>query len=293
MADGESPFADVDSAAGELRGSAARQIEVDESIALEADDDPIRITADPGFPDVPRDVVDEVCEAVENRLRTGLKEDVRDADLIISIDRYDPGSRLMRYMFPFISGAARVALSVSGTINDARVDIETRAARYMGAFGGDSDKMLEACLQDCLSNILLDLDTASGREPAPFAQFWNRLRIVRWVVAGLAFVAYAAIFGAMRLPKPGPIGAGGEWFFLVIGSLFMAVSCLGIVALGPLLFAPADFLLTDPRGMKLMTRAGTKSPAVMKAAAALIFLVSCGGVLLAVILLLESRQGQM
>lgn len=272
---------------------------VDESLVLEIDDGieesiwlddgPFRVSVEPGFPDVPREIIDDIREVIGDKLQAAEQGVFRETDLSVSVDRYDPGSRFMRYMFPFFAGAAQVAISISGTVNGVPVETQTRAARYIGAFGGDSDKMLDACLQDCLGNTLLAIDAAAGREPPPFANFWNQVRIARWIVAGVALVAYGAVSGALRLQKPGRIGFGGGLFFTLVGSLFMAASALGIVTLGPLLFAPGDFLLNDPRGMKIMSRAGTKSPFVMKIVAAIILLVSCGGAFMTLMMLMEAR----
>lgn len=263
--------------------------EVDDSHVLEEDNGPFRIAVDPGFPDVPQDVLDEVAEAIRHRLTAAPEGTFRESDLSLSIDRYDPGSQFMRYMFPFLAGAARVALSITGSVNGQPVNASSRAACYMGFFGGDSQKMLEICLQDCLIKILLAIDAAAGRAQTPFARFWNRLRIACWVLAAMAAVTYAAVFAAVRLPNPGRNGAGGEVGLIIMGSVFMAVSCLGIVTLGPLLFAPREFLLNDPRGMKLMSRAGTRIPAMMKVVTAFLLFVSCGGILLALSLLMGQR----
>jgi hypothetical protein len=258
----------------------------DESIFLESDDDPLRISVEPGSPDVPREILGKVSEAIRDHLTASPDGTFRETDLSLSIDMYEPGSQFMRYMFPILAGAARVTMSMTGTVNGTPVDTSTRAARYWGVFGGNSQSLLTGCLKDCICNILLEIDAASGREPLPFARFWRRWQIDRWVVVAGTAATYAAVCAGLHLSKA--VGNGrDDWEGIMFGgSLITALSTLGVATLGPMVFAPRKFLLNDPRGMRIMSRVGANSTEVMRVIAAVISLISIGGVLMALAMMM-------
>ena len=69
--------------------------------------------------------------------------------------------------------------------------------------------------------------------------------------------------------------------------LVAAGATFGVISLSALLVAPRKFLLNDPHGMKVMTRAGVKSPIAPRIVAVVLVLISCGVIALALTLLLE------
>jgi hypothetical protein len=243
--------------------------------------------------DVPRPVLQRICDAVESHRNAAEEGVFREADLSIAVHDYDPGSRFLRYLFPFFAGGARVKLSVSGAVNGNSVSFSTHpeitAARYVGAFGGSSEKMLEACLQDCIGTLCSVLDTTAGREPPAFARFWGRIRVARWIIALVVFVTFLGSFMALHPAKPGDKDSGGSVFLMIFGGMFAAASTFGIISLGGLLVAPSDFLLRHPAGMRAMTRTGVKSPIALRIVAMLLLLVSFGAIGLSMLMLRDGR----
>jgi hypothetical protein len=239
--------------------------------------------------DVPEAVFERIRRAIDSH-RDAVEEGVfNDADLSISVDQYDPGSQFLRYMFPFLAGAARVKISVTGTVNRESIEAETSAARYIGAFGGSSERMLKACLQDCIADLDFEIDAAAGREVPPFARFWRHIRLVRWVIAAVVFIVFLGLFLAFHPAKPGAKNDGGEILVMFLGGLFASAASFGIISFSALIFAPGDFLLNQRDGMKAMTRIGVTSPLALRIVATLVLLISCGAFALAVMFLLDGR----
>lgn len=227
--------------------------------------------------DFPREVLTTIRTAIKSHRNVAADGVFPEADLHISVDEYDPGSRFLRYMFPFLAGAARVKMSVSGTVNGETISFAPstgiHAARYIGFLGGESEGMLEACLQDCIGDICLIIDKAAGRQRSSYARVWGQLQFVRWIVAAFVFVAFLGISLVLHPLKPGD-NRIGKVVGLVVVSLFASAASAGTVTAFGMFVAPSDFLLNHPNGRKLMRRTGVKSPGALSFAAILIFLIS-------------------
>jgi hypothetical protein len=265
---------------------------LDNSAALNMQDARFRTEVVADSANVPRTVLKRIRDAIESHRNSADDDVFHAADICISVQEYDPGSRFLRYMFPFFAGAARVKFLVSGTVNGTVISFSSSgnigAARYIGAFGGSSEAMLESCLRDCIGNVCLLIDNTAGREPPPFARFWGRISLARWIAAAVVLVVFLGLSIALHPAKPGA-KAGGEVFAMIFGTALAAAATIGIVSLGGLLMAPSDFLLNHPDGMKIMTRTGVKSPLALRIVATLLLFASCGAAGLSLLILLERR----
>jgi drug/metabolite transporter (DMT)-like permease len=146
--------------------------------------------------------------------------------------------------------------------------------------------MLEACEQDCIGMLYSAIDDAAGREPPPFARLWGNIRLVRWIVAAAVFLLFLGLFMTFRPAKP-HFNNRGQIVATVFGSGLAMAASFGLVTFGGLIFAPDDFLLNHPAGMKVMTRTGVRRPTGVRIFATILILISCGAMWLSLVILFE------
>lgn len=214
-----------------------------------------------------------VAGYLETRLREHLTrygDSYYQADLRLHVVEYDPGSQVLRYLVPFLAGAATVVVTMSGTVNGAPVEQRVAASRYVGVFGGSSNTLARSCLDQCLTKIEIALGVHLDRPPATYSKFLTRLRLINCLVAAAASTTFAFLYpwSARRLARE------PSQFVWVFYSLVIAVATYGVISMAALLFAPRSFLTDDPQGRQLLRRVGVSTPSAARLIAALLLGIS-------------------
>ncbi|MBL9081528.1 MAG: hypothetical protein JNK76_06965 [Planctomycetales bacterium] len=120
-----------------------------------------------------------------------------------------------------------------------------------------SSDLLDRCAAECCATAQIELNALLGKGKSSAALRWERIRKLRWVIAGVGAVLPVAwaltpfappevVFDCLYL---GP--------FLFVG-LFLLVHVLGLAIL------PGDFYRNDAYGRKVMARSGVKGVATLR-----------------------------
>ncbi|REJ87041.1 MAG: hypothetical protein DWQ34_25865 [Planctomycetota bacterium] len=204
------------------------------------------------------------------------------------------------------NGFARAALSVEGRVNMTTVHRRFSHRRQIhGVPGGNAlvsaaalflepaalalarragektnlspaQTMLKESLDECLADILLLVDTASGRPQSRSATWWRIIQVAKWaslLAVSTTWLLFWMVTRNRVLPPAGILFLGTLQTLAVFGGLHL----FGLASM------PTGFFRDDPLGKKTLARTGVRNIAVLRvvvisAGVVALFIILCAGI---------------
>lgn len=117
---------------------------------------------------------------------------------------------------------------------------------------------LQACLEECIADVMLLIDRKLGRPLPRLTRRWRTIRRVAFVAGFLAIVIPPCVVGSMvNFDRRKTFEAAIHGFFLG-AALFGAVYLFGLASM------PGEFFRKDPMGRRTMARSGVTSILVLR-----------------------------
>jgi hypothetical protein len=188
--------------------------------------------------------------------------DISSLELKVVMTECELGSRAERYLLSGLSGAASCGITVNGQVNNRAIEMKTRRAQRVGAFGGDSVVLRDMALRRCLGDVEEKIIRVAELPDTPLGNRWRFMRWARWI----AFAVVTLGVTGWLIGK-GMRGIRDITGVMILGSLFALLTALlvfGSLALLTILSMPRTFFQDDRRGRRVMDFFGTRSMGMMR-----------------------------